>query len=267
MKWIVLLVLAIGFWMGVNGDRALAGNLADRVENYPLWLSKPSVKTAEDDLIYPDWMAGTWTVTSVLVDLAAPLAPDIVTPGFEGSRRSLGESIQFPVRFIERSPILPKRSSLSFPIIGKVASVSGKAPIVADRAFNSVAIGRAYLGNRELLAVKVDPENPNRQIGFFRGDRQWIATIVGRGWELPEGDRFIATELSQQIFRGAGDLYLNEVETTTDYRLQADGRITADQFSAVYLSPRDPDYFRALDRPVALYRYRLDLEKTTDSTR
>ncbi|MEL6327067.1 MAG: DUF6816 family protein, partial [Cyanobacteria bacterium J06626_23] len=37
--------------------------------------------------------------------------------------------------------------------------------------------------------------------------------------------------------------------------------ITADQITAIYLSPRDPDYFKAFNKPVALYRYRLTFEK------
>ncbi|WP_373872753.1 DUF6816 family protein [Microseira wollei] len=51
------------------------------------------------DLIYPDWMVGTWKVTSTLVDLADPLAPNIVTPGFESNRRYLNQPITFQVRF------------------------------------------------------------------------------------------------------------------------------------------------------------------------
>nr|WP_319592620.1 hypothetical protein [Zarconia navalis] len=43
-------------------------------------------------------------------------------------------------------------------------------------------------------------------------------------------------------------------------RVTAD-RVTADRVTAIYLSPQDPDYFKAQDRPVALYRYRLDLVK------
>ncbi|MEG3440265.1 hypothetical protein V0288_24270 [Pannus brasiliensis CCIBt3594] len=73
--------------------------------------------------------------------------------------------------------------------------------------------------------------------------------------------------MSQQIFRGAGDVYLDEVEVTTDYRRLPDGKIVADQIAAVYLSPRDPDYFRARSRPVALDRYRLELSPLTVSPR
>jgi hypothetical protein len=46
--------------------------------------------------------------------------------------------------------------------------------------------------------------------------------------------------------------------------------IIAEQVTAIYLSPQDPNYFEAIDpeslfgqpRPVALYRYRLEFRKT-----
>ena len=36
-------------------------------------------------------------------------------------------------------------------------------------------------------------------------------------------------------------------------------KVEADQVTAIYLSPKDPDYFTAGGHPVALYRYRLEL--------
>ncbi|NJP10373.1 MAG: hypothetical protein HC866_13595 [Leptolyngbyaceae cyanobacterium RU_5_1] len=38
---------------------------------FPQWDGKPVVQPAQDDLIYPDWMAGTWTMTSTLVEMVA----------------------------------------------------------------------------------------------------------------------------------------------------------------------------------------------------
>jgi hypothetical protein len=59
-------------------------------------------------------------------------------------------------------------------------------------------------------------------------------------------------------------LKFNVVETTTAYQqLQSPGTtIEAKQITAVYLSPQDPDYFKAIERPVALYRYHLKLVPT-----
>jgi hypothetical protein len=85
--------------------------------------------------------------------------------------------------------------------------------------------------------------------------------VTARNSETPSQNQFIATEISQQIFRGGTNTYLNEVETTTAYQLLSPKTILADQVTAIYLSPQSPDYFQALNRPVALYRYRLELVK------
>lgn len=66
-------------------------------------MTKPVVSFARGDLVYPDWMVGNWTVTMTLIDLTAPLAPQITTPGFESNRRYLEKSSEFPVRFIEKA--------------------------------------------------------------------------------------------------------------------------------------------------------------------
>ncbi|MBD1925011.1 hypothetical protein H6F74_01740 [Trichocoleus sp. FACHB-90] len=262
--WSCFLVLVLLLW----GGEAQAGVLAERLA-HPHWEGKPPVAAAEGDLVYPDWMVGTWKVTSTLVDLVAPLAPEILTPGFESNRRYLNQPVSFYVRF---NPIIHTSEGLSrFFLNPKSRDVLGrlilpknslKIPqVVADRAFNGLNIGRAYLGDRAILSVKVDPRSPNRQITSLRGNRQLVSIVTGRGTETPAPDKFIATELQEQIFRGIPSPYFNTVETTTAYH-RLGSSIEADQVTAVYLSPQDPDYFKALERPVALYRYRLELEKS-----
>jgi hypothetical protein len=279
-----------------------AKSLHDRVATYPHWRSRPPVQPVrgDRDLIYPDWMAGTWHVTSTLIDAQAPLAPEIVTPGFAGNRDEINRPISFQVRF-QPQPSRPaqRRSPLPFgqslqpvnppasqtvnpsasqtvnppasqtvnpPINQSVNRFAGQdRPIVADRAFNGLNIARAYLGEAAVLGVTVPPEDPNRQIARLRGDRQLLSTVTERASEQPDADTFIATEIARQSFVGAPQVYFNTVETTTVYRRsplpssQAGIAIEGDQYSAVYLSPRDPDYFAARDRPVTLYRYRLQL--------
>jgi hypothetical protein len=99
------------------------------------------------------------------------------------------------------------------------------------------------------------------QITKLRSDRQLVSIVTSRASERPSRDRFISTEVCQQLFRGNPQIYLNEVETTTVYQHFGSAvPITADQITAVYLSPQDPSYFKAGERPVALYRYRLEFE-------
>ncbi|MEH2246689.1 DUF6816 family protein [Nostoc sp.] len=247
--WSCCLLVLFLLW----GSEALAGELSERLANFPQWEKLTSVQSAAGDLIYPEWMAGSWQVTSTLVDLVAPLAPDIVTPGFEGNRRQLNQPVSFVVRFVKEQPHVPGLKI--FP------QIDNKSPIlVADRAFNSLNLARAYLGDEAVLLVKVDPDSPNRQITFLRSSRQLVSIVTARAIETTPDDKFITTEVFQQLFKGGSRPYFNSVESTTAYHKlpTANPAIEADQITAVYLSPQDPDYFKAGSRPVALYRYRLE---------
>jgi hypothetical protein len=220
---------------------AIAGPLTERIAQFPNWESKPLLKPAKGDLIYPEWMAGTWKATSTLVEMVAPLAPKIVTPGFENNRKYINIPVTFVVRF-------------------QPALTTSDSEIIADRAFNGFNIAEAYLGKDAVLNVKIDPNSPNRQITFLRGDRQLISTVTARQSER-ENKRFVATEVSQQLFQTGPRIYLNEVETTTSYTKPPSpgSTISAQQITAIYLSPQDPDYFIAGNKPVALYYYTLEL--------
>ncbi|WP_026736458.1 DUF6816 family protein [Fischerella sp. PCC 9605] len=231
---------------------AMAGELAKRLDNFPEWKKITLAQPAIGDLAYPDWMAGNWQVVSTLVDLVAPLAPEIVTPGFEGNRQYLNQPLSFQVQFVEEKK----------PVSGlKINSRQDTKPtIVADRAFNGLNLARAYLGDTDVLSVKVDPDSPNRQITLLRHERQLVSIVSARATETTSDGKFIATEVFQQLFKGGGRAYFNTVESTTAYRKLStpNPAIEADQVTAVYLSPQDPDYFKAGSHPVALYRYRLE---------
>lgn len=234
-------------------NHTIAGELSERLANFPQWEKLTSVQPAKGDLVYPEWMAGSWEVKSTLVDLAAPLAPDIVTPGFEGNRQQLNKPVSFSVRFTQE-----KTLNFSLKIISKINNPPQN--IVADRAFNSLNLARAYLGDDAVLAVKVDPDSPNRQITFLRPERQLVSIVTARATETTPDGKFITTEVFQQLFKGGSRPYLNSVESTTAYHQLSttNPAIEADQVTAVYLSPQDPDYFQAGSQPVALYRYHLE---------
>ncbi|MEO0377551.1 MAG: DUF6816 family protein [Cyanobacteria bacterium P01_A01_bin.17] len=226
-------------WDSRNGD-ALAGPLADRLDQFPNWKSRPPLKPAQGNLQYPDWFQGRWQVTSTLTALEAPLAPEIVTPGFADQEQYLEQPVVFDVRFGSED-------------------ASGAA-IVADQAYNSRSLITAYLGDDSVQNVTVDPKDPTRQVTRLRGDRKLTSVISDRATESSTAE-FITSELFQQIFSSASQIYVNQVENTTDYRLTSAEKpqIEAEQVTAIYLSPQDPQYFKAGNRPVALYRYHLTL--------
>ncbi len=259
MRRITIIVFIIIFNLLSWQSIVFAESLSDRVAAFPNWNNKPKVETAKGDLIYPDWMQGEWQATSTLVDLVAPLAPDIVTPGFEGNRQFINQPIDFNVRF---QPVEKYRAvAVSSPL----PIVNSESVIVADREFNGLNIGRATLGKGAILSVKTDINNPNRQITELPANRQLVSIVTARNSENPKANQFISTEICQQIFNGETSIYLNEVETTTFYTRNIDknsgqtSSVNADQITAIYLSPRDPNYFKAKGRPVSLYRYQLQL--------
>jgi hypothetical protein len=242
--WLTLLLV---IWLFCSGQ-ARAGELADRLAAFPNWQRPPALAAAEGDLVYPDWMLGEWTLTSTLSAMVAPLSPSIVTPGFEGNRQFLEMPVRCRVRFVS----VPK------PIRGPIPLITGQRQVVADRAFNGLNLARAYLGDGQVKAVRVDPHNPNRQVTLLKQRRQLESTVSARGTEQPTEQEFITSEISQQIFRGRVRPYLNQVETTTAYRYVGE-TIQAEQVTAIYLSPQDADFLKAPNRPVALYRYQLEL--------
>lgn len=137
------------------------------------------------------------------------------------------------------------------------------AQIVSDRAFNGLNLARAYLGDR-VFRVWVDPRDSNRLITKFRDNRKLFSSAIGRTVEQLDADHFLATELFQQFFQIPEKPYKNQVEITTAYTHQPNNSITADQLTAVYLIPPHPKAFLASDRPVALYRYRLELVRSKE---
>ncbi|MEM1311815.1 MAG: DUF6816 family protein [Cyanobacteria bacterium P01_H01_bin.153] len=247
LLWIVLLSLV---WLLCSGS-AEAEPIRDRLATFPNWITKPTTEPASGDLVYPDWLAGTWEMRSTLVDLAAPLAPTIQTPGLTANQRLLHQPITCEVRF---EPRLTSYTQ-SFLLRPRLA----QEEIVADRTFNGLSIARAYLGDEAVQEVVVDPQNPNRQLTILNNQRLLESTITGRAVEQPSGDDFFTTEVFQQVFRGGNQPYFNEVETTTAYHRETNDYVTANQVTAVYLSPQDPDYFKAINQPVALYHYQLEL--------
>jgi hypothetical protein len=247
------------FWLsGPLTLTASAGTLQSRLAQFPNWRSPPILQPAKGDLYYPDWMAGNWQVTSTLTDLAAPLAPAVITPGFETSQKLLEQPVTFSVRFEPAIAALPPRSP--FPV-GTVRTDSPK--IVADRAYNGMSLATALLGQDVVQSIEVDPRSPNRQLARFKSGQRLVTQISDRGVETPSNTEFISSELYQQIFRSETQLYLNQVENTIAYRWISTEpeHIEADQVTAIYLSPQDPDYFKAKAQPVTLYRYRLRFER------
>ncbi|WP_228014869.1 DUF6816 family protein [Synechocystis salina] len=253
---LTVLFLCNLLWLVAGRAPALAESLPDRWDAYPHWSNLPTLEQRKGEIHYPEWFAGTWQVTSTLTEQLAPLAPDIVSPGFAKNGTYLEQPVEFPVRFIDQTPLPEFNWALS-------DLVNNTPVIVPDRRFNAEAITQAYLGkDREDINITVQvKEQPSpRLVTVFPQHQRLVSTVLGYSQSSPDPDHFLATELTNQQFIAGGTQYLNQVETTTAYHHLGPGKISASQVTAVYLSPTDPDYFAAGHQPIALYRYELTLE-------
>lgn len=251
------ILLLIGMILSANRP-AWAGELSDRLASFPNWESPSKGVVAKGELIYPDWFDGSWQATSTLKEAIAPFAPDLVTPGFEQNKTTVGQPVVFTVRFSDQ--VMPRPVKASQGIIG-IANPPPQQGIVADRAFNTTSLGNATVGEGFVQSVTLDPDDFSRLVTQFKNGQQLVSESRERAIEQEKPEDFISSEMFLQTFRSASQIYLNQVENTTGYHRVAPGRIEADQITAVYLSPQDPNYFKTRTHPVALYRYDLILER------
>ena len=112
----------------------IASELSDRIDRYPNWDTQAQISQHEGELTYPEWFRGSWIATSTLLEQIAPLAPEVVTPGFESNRQYINKPIRFTVQFVPKD--LNKITQFPPLNLPKLKSNVTKSQIVADRAFN-----------------------------------------------------------------------------------------------------------------------------------
>ncbi|MGY6529816.1 MAG: DUF6816 family protein [Cyanobacterium sp.] len=251
---IFLLTAFIFTFFVINVNPVLAESLEHRINSYPNWNNQISLPSPEQELIYPHWFEGDWQVENILKEQIAPLAPKFETPGFSKNAQYIDQNIIFNVKFI---PTVINSNFDSF----LPTTINNNKIIVPDRGFNARAIARAYLGEENVKNVIINQNNSTEQITKFSEENELISTIIGRQQKTVNEKEFITSEITRQFFRRPGNIYINIVETTTKYEKIDPNHIKAKQYTAVYLSPQDPDYFIAFNQPVALYFYELNLTR------
>ena len=107
---VLVLICAIAICLS-NAQSALAGKLSDRIERFPNWDGAAQVTRHDGELTYPEWFRGQWSATSTLLEQIAPLAPGVVTPGFENNRQYINKPIEFTVQFVPNDPDKNAKSS------------------------------------------------------------------------------------------------------------------------------------------------------------
>jgi hypothetical protein len=248
LKKILLVIGAISILFWTNP--AQAGTLAERLDAFPTWPAAQQLQTT-GELTYPQWLAGEWVVTSTLVDRIAPLAPQIVPPSFQRSQSELDRPTTFRVRFGSTTTNVSAGISVN--------QKSSSSKILIDRVFNIEQIANTYLGANAIQKIRSFQTPEVVQVTELRDGTILTAKVTGYRSETPIADRFIATEIQQQLIAGQRST-ANTIETLTSYHRLDPQNIQADQITATYLSPQDPSYFQAAGQPVILYRYQLTLK-------
>lgn len=72
---------------------------------------------------------------------------------------------------------------------------------------------------------------------------------------------FVASELLRQVLLGVRDIKVQDYETINEYSLVAEGHVQGVQRTAIYLEPRDPLFFQAGGRAVAVYDYSIEMRR------
>jgi hypothetical protein len=201
------LALILLLVVGVRPSRA-AGPLDVRAASWPEWrLPAPLQRPGRAEAVYPDWVAGAWR------------SCDAPEPGGAGN----GMAACFEVRF--------RRDT--------------DGQVVADRAGNTLAAGRAQLGDR-LRWVRDDPENADRQVALLADGTTVASRVLGRRSDRDAEGAFLIDELTLQIVRSPAGTRISRVEVLN--RLQrltpgpGDGKaggasIVGERWQATYPSP------------------------------
>ncbi len=146
--------------------------------------------------------------------MVAPLAPEIVTPGFESNRQYLNQPVNFEVRFIQieqnsNTKEKTQQELMNLPRYWSSAAIAQRKTqeldlppeaVIADREFNGLNISKALLGDDAILSVKIDPDNYNRQTTIIlRGHLELVSIITRRASEQLNSDNFITCEITQLL--------------------------------------------------------------------
>jgi len=173
--------------------------LPARAASWPDWqLPEPLQPSGRNDLVYPDWFAGSWQLSSH--DLAGQ-EPDL----------------QHPVRFGDRGGGVVGDRAFNANAIG--AALLGERLLAVDNDPANPNRQLARLAGGVLLESTV------------------VARRSETG-DIGSRTSFSADELALQVVRGpGGEPRISQVETLSRYQLEPDGAISGEQWQATYPSP------------------------------
>ncbi len=216
-------------------------SLKQRLKDFPQISSAPGFSLETADILYPEWFMGTWRVASTSQAVEAPLGVEFINAAsFARAQRERGKTLIYYARFVRND----------------------QGEVVADRAFNTIAITEALLGKKSVLNVTA--ANPNHLTIDMIGNRRGELDITRRHSEIPCSNCFASSEFYRQVLVSLGDIpTTKDIEATNLYQRQDAQHVTGDQMTAVFLTPTDELFFQAGGKAVTVYRYRLQFTAVT----
>ena len=216
-----------------------------------------------DNLIFPDWMEGTWILTSRPIANAAPLGRRFLPADL--ARMRLGDlrnassatPLRYAVRFVRRA---------------------SDGLVVSDRVANLRAVQDAAAGFSRVEAVDFDGSgklsvrySPFGRNGTYPGPSRAEIYINWKRQAPPSSvvDSFVFTEATRTVFLASQRELstISDAETLCAFQRQADGSIVGRQRVLRYLTPNPNSaegilWGEANGRAVAALEYEFHLQRS-----
>ncbi|KAL3910305.1 MAG: hypothetical protein SGARI_002192, partial [Bacillariaceae sp.] len=242
---------------------------------------------AAQELYYPSFLFGEWSITSTLKQKTFPFGKDFVPSRslMDGSPRNrqeqVGDSTTYLAHYFSTLADTPANQ-----ITVNLGLGVPEPKVIADRAFNVKEMSKAYKQAAPVESVEWDyRKDPTRltlqmesmtsQVdGKPLGPRKAEVYLTSRqteeGFDADTGKPIYATsERSRTVTVGPGSVSANDQEVITEYRQIDDNHLTAVSRIAVYLTPNPNSregvlWQQVQGKAVAFYDYEFDMKRNLE---
>ena len=221
-------------------------------------MSTPFGRT--DNLVFPDWLEGEWSITSNILGVAAPLGRQYLPSDLARVRLGTISSadgvppLQYNVRFVRR---------LSDNAI--VSDRENNLRSVQDASAGYARVQSVEFDGSSTLKVKYSPFGPN---GTFPGESRAEVYIQRRRQSsAAASERFAFAEATRTVLLAQGrSVTISDAETINEFTRLDDGNVIARQRVLRFLTPNPNSqegvlWSEARGRAVALLDYELRLAR------
>ena len=250
-----------------------ASSILNRLSTSDLSIPSPSyIKELNgvDNLYFPDFMAGEWTVTQTLMETSTPLGLKFVG-GPNGSER------------IALETMAEAQKQVGVPVNFTLKFVPTKWGVAEDRIYNTKQRLNAFAGRSVVASVEyanVSTSNRDAILAMggtaydplpttvvrFKGPAAQKTFVVSHGNEVLDESRWAGYELDRGIFALTNQNTAPPLTTDSEFiwflEKLDNNHVRGQLRIAGYLNPNsDTLYFEARQRSVSIQDYKIDLKR------